>query len=56
MEDGVIDAVRDHLLEQAWKVLSSATAAQHGDDLVAQRDPLDPVDTRHPASHAESPG
>jgi Holliday junction resolvase-like predicted endonuclease len=37
-EDEVIDAVRDHLLEQGWRVLSRATAIQHGDDLIAERD------------------
>lgn len=38
MEDEVIDAVRDHLIEQGWTVLSRARAVQHGDDLVAKRD------------------
>jgi len=37
-EDDVIDAISDHLVARGWRVLSRATAMQHGDDLVAEKD------------------
>jgi len=39
-EDEVSSAVREHLIEQGWKIESFAVAAtgQHGEDIVAMRD------------------
>jgi hypothetical protein len=36
-EDQVIDAVSVYLETQSWRIVSRATAIQHGDDLVAER-------------------